>query len=315
MSVQASQQALIGGVDTGTAAYQPRGMRAFARDVLHRPAAAVAAVIILLMVIVAIFAPLLAPDNPDIINVVNALVGPSAKHLLGTDSLGRDNLSRVIFGTRIALEVALPSVLIAFAVGTMLGIAAGYIGGLLDKILVVFFDSVISFPAVILGLALLSLLGPTVKSVDFVIGLSLVPYYGRLMRAQTLSEKRNQYVKAERSLGASRFRVLRRHILPNVLPPLLIVVAMDIPGAVAIEAGLAFLGLGVQPPTPDWGVMLDDGFTYIGTSPWEIIGPIVALIVMTTAFTILGEAMRDVLDPRYQPPRRFFAWRFRKLDV
>lgn len=315
MSVQASQQVLLAGADSGAPAYQPRGLRSVARDVLRRPSAAVASAIILLLVVVAIFAPLLVPHNPDAINVANSLAGPSGGHFLGTDSLGRDNLSRVIYGTRIALEVALPSVLLAFLFGTALGIAAGYIGGLLDKILVVVFDSLISFPAVILGLALLSLLGPSVKSVDFVIGLSLVPYYGRLMRAQTLSEKRNQYVKAERSLGASRLLVLRRHVLPNVLPPLLIVVAMDIPGAVAIEAGLAFLGLGVQPPTPDWGVMLDDGFTYIGTSPWEIIGPIVALIVMTTAFTILGEAMRDALDPRYQPPRRFFAWRLRKLDA
>ncbi len=152
----------------------------------------------------------------------------------------------------------------------------------------------------ILGLALLSLIGPSIQSVVFVIALSLVPYYGRLIRAQTLSERKNQYVKAERSLGASRARVLRRHILPNVLAPLLVVVAMDIPSAVIIEAGLAFLGLGVQPPTPDWGVILNDGFVNIGTSPWEILGPIVALVIMTTAFTVLGETMRDVLDPRQQ---------------
>ena len=136
-----------------------------------------------------------------------------------------------------------------------------------------------------------------------------MPYYGRLIRAQTLSERKNQYVKAERSLGASRARVLRRHILPNVLAPLLVVVAMDIPSAVIIEAGLAFLGLGVQPPTPDWGVILNDGFVNIGTSPWEILGPIVALVIMTTAFTVLGETMRDVLDPRQQLPRRGFLGR------
>jgi peptide/nickel transport system permease protein len=152
--------------------------------------------------------------------------------------------------------------------------------------------------------------------VVFVIALSLIPYYGRLTRAQTLAEKRNQYVKAERSLGASRMRVLRRHIFPNVIPPLLIVVAMDIPGAVAIEAGLAFLGLGVQPPTSDWGVMLNDGFKDIGTTPWEILGPILALIIMTTAFTIAGESMRDVMDPRYRPPRRrLFNRKLPKIDV
>jgi peptide/nickel transport system permease protein len=303
VSVQATQQVLLG--ETGAApGYQPRGLVGFARDVARRPAGVLAASVIVLMVLVAILAPVLAPYNPDTINVTNALAGPSAHHLLGTDSLGRDNLSRVIFGTQVALEVALPSVLGAFLVGSVLGLMAGYLGGLLDKVLVIAFDSVISFPAVILGLALLSLLGPSIKSVVFVIGLSLVPYYARLIRAQTLSERRNQYVKAERSLGASRSRVLRRHILPNVVPPLLVIVAMDIPSAITIEAGLAFLGLGVQPPTPDWGVILNDGFVNIGTSPWEIVGPIVALIIMTTAFTVLGETMRDVLDPRQRLPRR-----------
>ena len=312
MSVQAAQQVLLGDTASG---YEPRGPLAFARDVARRPAGALAAAIILLLVLVAIFAPLLAPSNPDAINVTNTLASPSARHLLGTDSLGRDNLSRVIFGTRVALEVALPSVLGAFIVGSVLGMAAGYFGGLVDKVLVIAFDAVISFPAVILGLALLSLIGPSIQSVVFVIALSLVPYYGRLIRAQTLSERKNQYVKAERSLGASRARVLRRHILPNVLAPLLVVVAMDIPSAVIIEAGLAFLGLGVQPPTPDWGVILNDGFVNIGTSPWEILGPIAALVIMTTAFTVLGETMRDVLDPRQQLPRRgFLGRRPRDLD-
>jgi peptide/nickel transport system permease protein len=313
VSVQAAQQVLLGDTASG---YEPRGPVAFARDVVRRPAGAIAAAIILLLVLVAIFAPLLAPYNPDAINVTNALTSPSARHLLGTDSLGRDNLSRVIFGTRVALEVALPSVLGAFIAGSVLGMAAGYLGGLIDKVLVIAFDSLISFPAVILGLALLTLIGPSIQSVVFVIALSLVPYYGRLIRAQTLSERKNQYVKAERSLGASRARVLRRHILPNVLAPLLVVVAMDIPSAVIIEAGLAFLGLGVQPPTADWGVILDDGFVNIGTSPWEILGPIVALVIMTTAFTVLGETMRDVLDPRQRLPRRGFPWRrARDLDA
>lgn len=314
MSVQATQQVLLG--DAGApGAYQPRGLRAIARDVARRPAGAAAATVIVLLVLVAIFAPLLAPANPDAISVTNTLLPPSARHLLGTDSLGRDNLSRVIFGTRIALEVALPSVLGAFVVGAALGLFAGYLGGLPDKLLVIAFDSLISFPAVILGLALLSLLGPSIKSVVFVIGLSLVPYYGRLVRAQTLSERKNQYVKAERSLGASRVRVLRRHVLPNVLPPLLVIVAMDIPSAVIIEAGLAFLGLGVQPPTPDWGVILNDGFVDIGTSAWVIVGPVVALVIMTTAFTVLGETMRDVLDPRQRLPRRGFLGRRQRADA
>jgi peptide/nickel transport system permease protein len=303
VSAQASQQVLLDET-VGSVAYAPRGIRSLARDLIRRPAAATAMAAIVLLFVVAIFASLIAPHQPNAITVSNTLRSPSASHLLGTDSLGRDNLSRVIFGTRVALEIALPSVLGAFMIGGLLGLLAGYLGGWLDKILVVIFDALISFPAVILGLALLTLLGPSIRNVVFVIGIALVPYYGRLTRAQTLAERTNQYVKAERSLGASRFRVLRAHILPNVLPPLLIVVAMDIPGAVAIEAGLAFLGLGVQPPTADWGVMLNDGFIDIGTTPWEILGPIFALIIMTTAFTVLGEAARDVMDPRYRPPRR-----------
>jgi peptide/nickel transport system permease protein len=307
MSVSASQRELI--TETPGTAYQPRGFFTVLRDALRRPAAAIAATVIVLLILTAIFASRIAPHGPNEIDVVHTLTPPSRTHLLGTDALGRDNFSRLLYGTRIALEVALPAVLGAFLVGSILGMLAGYLGGLLDKTLVVIFDALISFPAVILGLALLTLLGPSVKSVVFVIGLSLVPYYGRLMRAQTLSERRNQYVKAERSLGASRPRVLRRHILPNILPPLLIIVAMDIPGAVAIEAGLAFLGLGVQPPTADWGVMLNDGFTDIGTSAWPVIGPITALVIMTAAFTVFGETLRDVMDPAYRPPRRGFFGR------
>jgi peptide/nickel transport system permease protein len=306
VSISASQRLLGEGP---AKAYRPRGLRSFARDVMHRPAAAAAAAVIVLLIAIAIFAPLVAPHQPNDIDVIHTLTSPTSNHLLGTDSLGRDNLSRLLYGTRIALEVALPSVLGAFLIGAALGLIGGYLGGWLDKLLVVVFDTLISFPAVILGLALLTLLGPSVKSVVFVIGLSLMPYYGRLTRAQTLAERKNQYVKAERSLGASRTRLLRRHILPNVLPPLLIVVAMDIPGAVAIEAGLAFLGLGVQPPTADWGVMLNEGFRDIGTSVWEILGPVTALVLMTAAFTILGETMRDVMDPSYRPPRRGFLGR------
>lgn len=314
MSVQATQQVLLG--ESEPTAYQPRGVRGFSKDVLRRPAGAIAVTLIAVMVLVAIFCSLIAPHNPDSINLADTFAPVSIHHLLGTDSLGRDNLSRVLYGTRIALEIAVPSVVVAFLVGSVLGLLAGYLGGPLDKVLVVAFDSLISFPAVILGLALLSLLGPTVKNIVFVIGLSLMPYYGRLVRAQTLSERKNQYVKAQRSLGASRSRVLARHVLPNVVPPLLVIVSMDIPNAIVIEAGLAFLGLGVQPPTPDWGVILNDGFTNIGTSPWGIVGPIAALIIMTTAFTVLGETMRDVLDPRQRlPRRRLFSRKLAHLDV
>jgi peptide/nickel transport system permease protein len=178
-------------------------------------------------------------------------------------------------------------------------------------VLVVVFDTLISFPTVILGLALVTLLGPSIASVIFVIAVALVPYYGRHVRAQTLAEREIGYTKTERGLGASRARVLVKHLLPNVVPALLTIVAMDIPGAVVDEAGLAFLGLGVQPPTPDWGVMLNDGFVTFAASPWGVVGPIAGLVIMTSSFLVLGESVRDLLDPtnttrsrRWWRPRR-----------
>lgn len=284
--------------DSDDAGYSRRSIRHLLRSLGRNPAAVASAVILVVAVLVAVFASWIAPHDPTHIDLDTTLKGSSSGHLLGTDSLGRDNLSRLIFGSRVAFEIAITSILGAFVIGAAIGLIAGYVGGVFDKCVVVLFDAVISFPSVILGLALLTLLGPSKHSVILVIAIAMVPYYGRLARAQTIGQLRNEYVKAERALGASRRRVLFRHVMPNALAPLLVIVAIDIPGAIAIEAGLAFLGLGVQPPTPDWGVMLNDGFTVIGTSVWPIAGPIAALVLVTTAFTVLGEALRDELDPR-----------------
>jgi peptide/nickel transport system permease protein len=281
-----------------TPAYARRGTAQILRAVLGRPPALASAIVIAALILVAVLAAYLAPHDPTKIDLDSALTGPSSAHWLGTDSLGRDNLSRLIYGARVALQIAVPSIIGAFVIGAAIGLVVGYVGGVLDKVFLILFDAVISFPSVILGLALLTLLGPSKRSVVLVIAVAMIPYYGRLARAQTLSQVRNDYVRAERALGASRFRVLRSHVMPNALAPLLVIVAIDIPTAIAIEAGLAFLGLGVQPPTPDWGVMLNDGFTVIGTSVWPIAGPITALIVVTTSFTVLGETLRDELDPR-----------------
>jgi peptide/nickel transport system permease protein len=283
---------------SGSPAYTRRGLLQVLRTVLRRPPALASAVVIAGLILVAVLATHLSPHDPTKIDLDSSLVGPSSSHWLGTDSLGRDNLSRLIFGARVALQIAVPSIIGAFIVGAAIGLVVGYVGGVVDKVTLVVFDAVISFPSVILGLALLTLLGPSKKSVILVIAVAMIPYYGRLARAQTLSQVRNDYVRAERALGASRFRVLRSHVMPNALAPLLVVVAIDIPTAIGVEAGLAFLGLGVQPPTPDWGVMLNDGFTVIGTSVWPIAGPIAALILVTTSFTVLGETLRDELDPR-----------------
>lgn len=290
-------QTSLAGDPAVTPAASTGTLRAVLAQLRRQPSTVIAAAVILALIATAILAPWIVPHDPIHIDVFQRLQGPSAQHWLGTDSLGRDNLSRTIYGARTALGIALPSVLGAFLLGGALGLLAGYLGGWLDRIFVVVFDALISFPAVILGLALLTLLGPSTGSVIIVIALALVPYYGRLVRAQTLAERDVGYAKTERALGAGRLRILIRHLLPNVIPTLLTVVAMDIPGAVVDEAGLAFLGLGVQPPTPDWGVMLNDGFTTFAATPWGVVGPIAALIVMTTAFLVLGENIRDVLDP------------------
>jgi peptide/nickel transport system permease protein len=274
------------------------------REVVRRPAGAIALTIIALVILLAIFAPLIAPRNPDSIDVVNRLTGPSSSHLLGADYLGRDSLSRVIYGTRLALGIALPAVAISFVIGLALGLISGYFAGFLDKTMTVIFDTVLAFPGVILALALLTVLGQSVGNTIILIAVAFTPWYARLARAQTLAAKQNPYVKAERSLGARRTRILAGHILPNVIPALLILVAMDIPSAIGFEAGLAFLGLGVQPPTPDWGVMLQDGFNYVRISPWPIVGPLVMLLVVTAAFTMLGETLRDITDPKFVVSRR-----------
>jgi peptide/nickel transport system permease protein len=220
------------------------------------------------------------------------------EHLLGTDRLGRDTLSRLIYGVGIALIVALPAVLSALVIGLLLGIVAAWRGGLIDAVLVIVMDVLQAFPAVILALALLALLGPSLRNVIIVVSIAFIPNYARVSRALVFSAKANQWVEAERALGASTLRIVFTHILPNIMPPLFILMAMDIPSAIVIEAGLSFLGLGVQPPTPSWGVILSDGFQSIMQSPWAVVFASIILMITTLGFTMLGETLRDIVDPR-----------------
>lgn len=231
------------------------------------------------------------------------LQGPSSAHWLGTDHLGRDLLSRIVYGSRIALGVAVPAVAIAMVGGLALGLTAGYLGGIVDNATLVLLDSMQAFPAVILALAILALLGSSLVNVIIVIGLAWIPGYARIVRAQVLSAKQNQYIEVEHSLGASQKRILFLHIMPNILAPLLILAAMDLPVVITFEAGLSFLGLGVRPPTPSWGVILSDGFNVIRQSPWPITWAGLTLIITTLGFTLFGETLRDVLDPRLSGTR------------
>jgi peptide/nickel transport system permease protein len=275
------------------------------REVARRPAGLFGLLVVCLLFVVVVAAPVVAPYSPYEQSIVERLQGPSMKHLLGTDELGRDLLSRVIFGARIALGVAIPAVLIAMFVGMLTGLISGYVGRSVDQVAIVGMDAIQAFPAVILALALLAVLGPSLRNVVIVIGVALAPGYARVVRAMTRAAKQNQYVEAEVSLGAGTTRIAVHHLLPNIAAPLFILIAMDIPSAIAIEAGLAFLGLGVPPPSPSWGALLSDGFRYVLISPWAIIAASAALMLTTLGFAMLGETLRDVLDPKLSGTRRW----------
>ncbi|MGH6880809.1 MAG: ABC transporter permease [Hypericibacter sp.] len=254
--------------------------------------------LVLTMVFFAIFGPWLTPYDPFKIHVTDRFQAPSLIHWFGTDSIGRDVLSRVIAGTRIALSVGASSILIALVLGLCLGLTAGYGPRWLDNALLLLFDSVYSFPTVILGLTVMTLLGASIATLMFVVVVIQTPAYARLIRTATLAAKNTEYVLAIRSLGTSPVRVLVVHILPNIIGPLFIIASMDIPSVIALEAGLTYLGMGIPPPAPSWGRILQEGFTAIRDAPWIVVAGGFPLILTTLGFTFLGESLRDLLDPR-----------------
>lgn len=282
-----------------------RGIVGLARGVTATWTGKLAVALVLLVLAAVVFAPLLAPHDPATQDIASRLQGPSAQHLLGTDALGRDLLSRAIYGARIELSVAFPAGIIALVLGLLLGVLAGYLGGRIDRLLVVVMDSMQAFPAVILALTLLTLLGPSQRNVTLVIAISFAPAYARMARASVFVVREQSYIEAEQSLGAGRVRILVRHVVPNIIAPLLILVAINIPVAVTVAAGLSFLGLGVPPPAPSWGVMLNEGFERVRDSPWPLAVPALALVIATLGFTLLGETLRDHLDPRLSGTRGF----------
>ncbi len=284
------------------------GPVALLKEVAGRPAGLFGLIVIGGLVVLAIFAPLIAPYDPAEQHIEDRLQGPSWDYLLGTDQLGRDILSRLIYGVRVALSVALPGVAAALVIGLLIGLVAGYLGGKTDNSMIVIMDTMQAFPAVILALTLLALLGASRTSVIVVIAVAFAPNYARVTRALVLTTKQNQFVEAARSLGAGSSRIVGVHILPNVIAPLFILLAMDLPAAITLEAGLSFLGLGVPPPTPSWGVILQDGFERVREVFWPILWAGLTLMVVTLGCTFLGETLRDVVDPRLAGTRR---WRRR----
>ena len=246
----------------------------------------------------AIFAPLIAPYDPLQMDIPARLSGPTVEHIAGTDQLGRDTFSRVLYGGRVALQIAAIGVSIAFSVGLLLGMIAGYGPRWLDNALILVFDTIRAFPTIVMALAAVALTGPSLKLVMIIVIVIAIPGFGRLARTNTLAIKNQEFITAERSLGAPSATILLRHVMPNVIGPLLILAAMDVPVVITIEAGLSFLGLGVLPPTASWGTILNEGYLVIRDTPWPVIAGGIPLVLTTLGFTFLGEALRDVFDPK-----------------
>jgi len=255
-------------------------------------------VLVSLLLLLTLLAPWLAPYDPFEIDVHDRLSAPSAEHWLGTDQLGRDILSRVLYGGQVALKVSLVAISVSMAIGFVLGMLAGFGPRKLDRTLVVLFDTVRSFPTIMFALAVIALTGPSLNSVIGVIIITSIPVYARVVRTQTRALRERDFILAERAMGASTLRILRDHVLPNIAAPMLILASMDVPAVVGMEAGLSFLGLGVSPPTPSWGSILNDGYSYLRNSPWPIIAAGLPLIAVTLGFTFLGESLRDIFDPK-----------------
>jgi len=254
---------------------------------------------IAVMILCAIFAPLISPVDPNEQNIGNMFAGPSLENWLGTDYLGRDLLARLIHGCRIAMLVSFGSVTMAVIVGVVLGMTAGYNeGGKIDYAVILLFDIVRSIPQIILAIAIIAVFGPSLRNLILAMAFTGFPYYGRLARAQALKVKESDYVKAAVSMGLKRHKIIFRHIMPNILAPIIACLGMELAWMIIYEAGLSFLGLGVRPPTASWGIMLRNGYKYIDTSPWMILWPASAIALAMLAFSFFSEGLKVALDPK-----------------
>jgi len=260
--------------------------------------AVVGLVLIVLIVLTALLAPLIAPYDPLDQSVRDRLTTPSASHWLGRDDKGRDLLSRVIYGARIALQVGVFSVVLGGVIGTAIGISAGYFGGKVDTVLMRLVDVLLAFPDLITGLLVLAVLGPGLWKMIIAIGLTIAPRFARIAYGPTLSVKSKEYVEAARSIGVRDRRILGVHILPNVAGDLLVFGSLWTASAIRLEASLSFIGLGVPPPTPTWGQMIREGTVHLADHPIYSLGPGLALLITVFAFNLVGDGLRDVLDPR-----------------
>lgn len=257
----------------------------------------------LLIVVVGILAPLIAPSSPESAHPTQTLLAPSSVHWFGTDQLGRDVFARIVYGARISPMIALLVLLIACVVGVPLGVAAGYFRGAIDDVIMRITDVFLAFPALLLALAIAAVLPPSIGSVTFAVSVTWWPWYTRLIRGQAASVAGRPYVEGARAAGVSHIRILLRHVLPNSLTPLIVQVSLDVSAVILTVSALSFLGLGAQDPTPDWGLMVSQGQQYFQTQWWLVTFPGIAILLTAVAFNLLGDGLRDVLDPRRVPSR------------
>ena len=270
------------------------------RRLLRRRGAMLGLVIVVFFVLLAVFAPSIAPYDPIATSWSAVRKAPSAQYLFGTDEIGRDVLSRVVWGARASLMAGLVSVCISMALGVPIGLLAGYVGGWTDSLISRFTDAMLAVPFLILAIALAAFLGPSLSNAMIAIGVSATPVFIRLTRAQVLAVKVEDFVEAARAVGNPHWRIALRHILPNVLPPLIVQSTLAIAAAIIAEASLSFLGLGQQPPAPSWGSMLNTAKNYVDNAPWMAIWPGLSIFLLVLSFNLLGDGLRDALDPKHK---------------
>ena len=256
------------------------------------------AVLVALEVGLALLAPWIAPHEPNRMDYTAVLSGPTTEHPLGTDDLGRDLLSRTLYGSRLSLEVGIVAVLVAVVLGVPIGLVSGYFGGIFDEAVMRVVDAVMALPALVLALTIAAVLGPGIWNATVAIAVVAAPTYTRLVRGQVLSIKENDYVLAAQSIGAPTWVILMRHILPNAFSPVIVQASLGVGFAIILEASLSFIGLGAQPPTPSWGNMVQVGFQYLEIAPWFVLIPAVAIFLAVLGFNMLGDGLRDTLDPK-----------------
>jgi len=277
---------------------QGAGLLDSLKDMLRaNRAAMLGLIIVLLFALMAIFAPLIAPYDPYLVSLKERLKPPSAIHLLGTDEIGRDMLTRVMYGGQVSLMIGLVPSFLSLVIGSVLGLVAGYYGGKVDSFIMRLADVMLAFPSLLLAMVVMYILGATL--LNLFIALSIINWAGtaRVVRAQTLALKEKEFIEAARSMGVKRGKIMFRHILPNCVPSLIVLFTLDIPGAILSESSLSFLGVGAQPPTASWGLMISQGRKFAYQCPWLVLAPGVAILLITLAFNFLGDGLRDAMDP------------------